>query len=114
MKYEEYRHAKGAQKKAIRQGLIAYNRDDLEALTEVANRVRELTKNAEPIILPRTRKAKHRTASRNGQAGQHPRGEHAWDRHLKSCDACMSAARGQDSVISFCSVGLALMDEIGA
>lgn len=114
MKYEEYRHAKGKQKKAIRQGLIAYNRDDLEALIEVADRVRELMKNAQPIILPRPRKAKHRTASRNGQAEQHPRGEHAWARHLKCCDACMGAARGQDSVISFCSVGLALMGEIGA
>jgi predicted RecB family nuclease len=114
MKYEEYRRTKGDEKKALRQELIAYNRDDLEALIEVTERVVELMKSAEPIVLPRTRRRRrsHRTVSRNGQA-ETPTGEAAWSRHLKSCDACLSAARGQDRYVSFCQVGRMLMESIG-
>lgn len=52
MFYAQYRHAKGSEKKAMRQQLIAYNHDDLEALIEVTDRVRRLMVVAEPIVLP--------------------------------------------------------------
>lgn len=111
MKYEDYHLTKGAERKVLRQELTSYNRDDLEALIEVADRVRELMKSAEPIKLPRTRKRRrHYSVS----AVPAPSGELSWSRHIKLCAVCLHAARGRGSDATFCSVGLRLIDSLGA
>jgi predicted RecB family nuclease len=116
MMYAQYREAKGAAKRAIRQQLCAYNRDDLEALIEVTGRVRDLMVSSEPIVLPaesRARVSKSVVTSKNQDVQPVPNGDVAWTRHLRSCTACWSAASGQDGYLSFCSVGLRLMDQLG-
>ncbi|MGH3442404.1 MAG: TM0106 family RecB-like putative nuclease, partial [Nitriliruptorales bacterium] len=41
--YEQYARAKGRRKALLREQLIAYNRDDLDTLVEVAGRIRDLS-----------------------------------------------------------------------
>ncbi len=71
--------------------------------------------NAVPIVLPAEKRARVRKVSITSKSAQPaPNGDAAWTRHLRSCTACWAAASGQDGTLSFCPVGVRLMDQLGA